>query len=67
MLYHIIAKSVRKDLAGQRGNGHSCTFSLENVAEVLEIGIAAPDGAVLELKGGNVGSADDLVVGVHVT
>lgn len=65
MLDHIIAEAVREDLAWKRGDGHPRTFPLQDVTEVFEVGVAAANGAVLQLEGGDVGPADDLVVGVH--
>lgn len=66
MLDHIIAEPVREHLAGERGDGDASRFALEDVAEVLKVGVAPTDGAMLELEGGDVGPADDFVVGVHV-
>lgn len=65
VLDHVVAEAVGEDLAGQRGDGDAGRLALEDVAEVLEVGIAPPHGAVSELEGGDVGAADDLVVRVH--
>ena len=67
MLNHIITKPICKDLAGQRGNRDSRRLAFKNIAEVLEVGIAPADGGMAQLEGGDVGSAEDLVVGIHVT
>ncbi len=67
MLNHIIAEPVGEHLARQRRNGHPRGFPLQDVAEVFEIGVAPADGAVLEFEGGDVGAADDFVVGVHAS
>lgn len=64
-LNHVIAEAVRKHLAGQRGNGHASALALENVAKVLKVGVAAVDAALAELECGDVGAAEDLVIGVH--
>lgn len=66
MLDHIITEPVREDLAGERGDGNTSRFALEDVAKVFKVRVAPTDGAVLELEGGDVGPADDLVVGVHM-
>lgn len=65
-LNHVIAEAVGEDLAGQRGDGHASALALEDVAEVLKVGVAAAHAALAELEGGDVGPAEDLVVGVHV-
>lgn len=65
VLDHIITEAISEDLARQRGDGDAGRLALEDVAEVLEVGVAPTDGAVSELEGGDVGAADDLVVGVH--
>lgn len=67
VLDHIVAKSVREDLARERRNRDAGGFALEHVAEVLEVGVASPDGRLLEFEGGNVGDHVDFVVGVHVS
>jgi hypothetical protein len=64
---NIVAEAIREDLARQRRNCHTCRFSLQDIAEVLEIGIAPTNRAMAELEGGNVGAADDLIVGVHTS
>lgn len=61
----VVAEAVGEDLARQRGDRDACRLALEDVAEVLEVGVAAADGALAQLEGGDVGAADDLVVGVH--
>ena len=66
VLDDVVAEAVRKDLAGQRGDGDARALALEDVAEVLEVRVAAAHDRVLQLEGGDVGAADDLVRGVHV-
>lgn len=66
MLNHVIAEAVRKHLARQRRNGDARALALEDVAEVFKVGVAAAHDGVLELEGGDVGAADDLVASVHV-
>lgn len=66
MLNHIVAEPVRKHLPRQRRNRHPRALPLQNVAEVLKIRVAAAHAAVQQLERGDVGSADDFVVRVHV-
>lgn len=62
----VVAEPVGEYLARQRGDGDSRALALQDIAEILEIGVAAAYDRVLQLEGGDVGSADDLVGGVHV-
>lgn len=64
---NIVAEAVGEDLSGQRRNSDTGALALENVAEVLEVGVSTTDAALTELEGGNVCAAEDLVVCVHVT
>ena len=66
MFDHIVAEAVREDFARQRRDRDPRAFPFQYVAEVLEVRVAAPDGAVLELEGGDVGAAYYFVVRVHV-
>lgn len=66
VLDYIVAEPVREDFAREWRDGHARAFALEDVAEVLEVGVAAADDGVLEFEGGDVGSADDFIGGVHV-
>lgn len=65
MLNHLIAEPIRKHLAGQRRDGHAGALALEDVAEILEIGVAAAHDGVAQLEGGDVGAGVDFVRGVH--
>ena len=67
MLNHIIAESIGKDFTRQRWYCHPCALSLENISEILEIAVSAPDYAVLELESWDIGSADNLVICVHAS
>lgn len=67
VLDDVVAEAVGEDLAGQGRDGHAGTLALEDVAEVLEVGVAAAHAALAELEGRDVGPAEDLVVGVHVS
>lgn len=62
----VVGEAVGEDLAGQGGDGDAGALALEDVAEVLEVAVAAAHAALAQLEGGDVGAADDLVVGVHV-
>lgn len=65
MLDDVVAEAVRKDLSRQRRDGDARALALQDVAEILKVGVASPHAAVLQLEGGDVGPADNLVVGVH--
>ena len=65
MLNYIVTEPVRENLARQRRYRDPRGLSLQDVTEVFEVGVASAHGRVLELEGGDVGAADDLVVGVH--
>lgn len=64
-LNHIIAETIRKYLSRQRRDCDSGALTLQNVAEILKVGVATTDAALAQLEGGDVGSAQDFVVGVH--
>ena len=66
MLNHIIAKPIRKHLSRQRRDSNAGRFTLQNVAEVLEIAVPPTDAGVAQLEGRDVGAALDLVARVHV-
>jgi len=66
MLDHIIAKPVREDLPRQRWDRDARGFPLQDVAEILKVGISTAHTAVSELERRDVGAAEDLVIGVHV-
>ncbi len=65
MLNHIVAEAVGKHLPRQRRDGDARTLPLEDVAEVLKVGVAAAHDGGAELEGGDVGAGVDLVGGVH--
>ena len=67
MLDDVVTESIGENLAWQGWYGNSCTLSFQDITEVLEVRISAPDGAVLEFEGGDVCSADNLVVCVHTS
>lgn len=63
----VVRESVGEDLAGKRGDGDAGALTLEDVAEVLEVAVSPADARGAQFEGWDVGSAHDLVVGVHVT
>ena len=63
----VVAESVGEHLARQRRDSHACALALQDIAEVLKVRVAAPHDRVLQLEGGDVGAAHDLVRGVHVS
>lgn len=65
VLDDIVAKAVGEDLARQRRDGHAGALALEDVAEVFKVGVPPAHAALAQLEGGDVGAAEDLVVGVH--
>jgi len=66
MLNNIITKSIRKYLSRQRWNRNAGTLPLETITEVLKVRVTSAHNTVVELESGDVGSAYDLVVGVHI-
>lgn len=66
VLNHIIAKAVGEHFPRQRRYCDPCAFALQNISEVLEVGVSPAHNGVFQFEGGNVRSADDLVGGVHV-
>ena len=65
MFDNIITEPIRKHLPWKWRDRDARRLSLEHVAEVFEIGVATAHDGVLQLEGGDVGSAYDLVVCVH--
>jgi len=66
VLDYVVGEPVREDLAWQRRYRDSGTFSLEDIAEVLEVGISSADHGVAQLERWDVGSSVYLVRSVHV-
>lgn len=66
MLDDIVAEAVGEDLAWQRRDCDPGRLALENIAEVLKVGVAPAHTTMSQLKGGDICSADDLVVGIHI-
>jgi hypothetical protein len=66
MLNDVVRETVGKYLSRERRNGHTGRLALQDITEVFEIRVAAPDTTMAEFKGGDIGSAKNLVVCVHV-
>ena len=66
MLDDIVAKPICKHLPRQRGDGDARALALEDIAEVLKVGVATAHDRVFQFEGGDVGSADELVGSVHI-
>lgn len=49
VLNNVVGEAVGEHLAGQWRDGDSCGFALEDVAEVLKVGVAAADGGLFYL------------------
>lgn len=62
----VVAEAVREHLAWQRRDRNARALALKYVAEVLKVRVAAANGALPQLEGGDVGAADNLIVRVHV-
>lgn len=67
VLNHVVAESIRKHFPRQRRNGHTGALALQNVSKVFKVGVPPAHDGVLQFKGGDVRSTDDLVRGVHVS
>lgn len=67
VLDNVVAEPVGEYLPRERGDRHARALALQDVAEVLEVRVAAPHDRVLEFEGWDVGAADYLVRGVHVS
>jgi len=66
VLDDIVAETVCEYLARQRGYRNARAFTLQDIAEVLEIGVPTAHDGMFQFEGGDVGSAHDLVRRVHV-
>ena len=65
MLNHIITKAVCKHLSRQRWDRHPRALPLKYIPEILKVRVATTNARLPQLEGGDVGFAEDLVVGVH--
>lgn len=65
MLDHIITEPICEYFSRKRGDRDARALTLQNVAEVFKVRVAAADGGVFEFEGRDVGSTDYFVVGVH--
>lgn len=64
-LNNVVGEAVGEDLAGQGRDGDASALALQDVPEVLEVAVAPAHAALAQLKGGDVGAAHDLIVGIH--
>lgn len=62
----VVGEAVGEDLPREGGYGDAGALALEDVAEVLEVAVAAAHRRLPQLEGRDVGPAHDLVVRVHV-
>lgn len=67
VLNHVIAEAVGEHFPRKRRYCDSCALTLQDIPEVLEVGVPPAHNGVFQLEGRNVRSADDLIGGVHVT
>lgn len=54
-----VGEAVREHLAWQGRDVDACGFVLEDIAECLEVGVAAPDCGMAKLEGGDVCLQDE--------
>ena len=67
MLDHVIAEPVGEDLPWEWWYCDSGALALQDISEVLKVGVSSAHNGVFELKSWDVCSADNLVRGEHVT
>jgi hypothetical protein len=63
---HIIAESVCEYLSRQGRNGDSRRFTLQDIAKVFKVGITSAYVAMSQFESGDICSAYNLVICVHV-
>ena len=66
MFDHIVTEAIREHLPGKWWYGNPRALTLEDVSEVLEIGVTSAHNRLLQLKCGDVRSANNLVGSVHI-
>jgi hypothetical protein len=66
VLDDVVGEAVREDFPRQGRDGYAGGLSLQDVAEVLEVAVAAADDRVAQFEGGDIGARVDFVGGVHV-
>lgn len=66
VLDDVVAESVGENLSGERGYRDARALALQDIAEILEIGVPAAHDGVFQFEGGDVGPAHNLVRRVHV-
>lgn len=66
VLDDIVTEPIGEHFAWQWGYCDARAFALQDIAEVLEVRVAAAHDGMFQFEGGDVGSAYDLVRRVHV-
>lgn len=66
MLNYIVGEPIREDLSRKWWDSYSSRLALQEIAESLEIRVATTDDRGAESERGNVGSAFNRIVCVHV-
>lgn len=66
VLNDVVAEPVGENLPGERGYRDARALALQDIAEILEVGVPAAHDGVFQFEGGDVGPAHNLVRRVHV-
>lgn len=66
VLDDVVTEPVGENLPGERGYSDARALALQDIAEILEIGVSAAHDGVFQFEGGDVGPAHNLVRRVHV-
>lgn len=64
---HIIAEPVGEDFPGEWWYCDSRALALQDIPEILKVGVSSTHNGVFELKRWDVCPADNLVRGEHIT
>lgn len=66
LLNDLIREAVGEDLSGEWGDVDSGGLSLQHIPEPLEVRVTATNSRRLQLKGRDIGSADNLIISEHL-
>lgn len=66
VLNDIVAEPVGKNLPGEWGYRDARAFALQDITEILKIGVPTAHDGVFQFEGGDVSPAHNLVRRVHV-
>lgn len=66
MLDHVITEAVGEDFSREWRYCHAGAFALQDISEVLEVGVSPAHDGMLQLEGGDIRSADNFIGSVHV-